>query len=119
MSRAPASENLFIGGPAGQLEALLETPPDVADPATVAVVCHPHPLHGGTMKNKVAHTVARSFLDLGAAVLRFNFRGVGRSEGVFDDGRGELDDALAAIDWIQARWRAQDHGLAVFPSARA
>lgn len=104
MTSAPASETLFIDGPAGRLEALLETPPETAEPHAVAVVCHPHPLHGGTMKNKVAHTLARSFLDLGAPALRFNFRGVGRSDGSFDNGNGELDDALAALDWMRARW---------------
>lgn len=104
MSQAPASETLFIEGPAGRLEALLERPADVTEPRAVAVVCHPHPLHGGTMKNKVAHTLARSFLDLGAPALRFNFRGVGKSEGEFDHGRGELEDAFAALDWMRARW---------------
>lgn len=104
MSRAPASERLFIEGPAGRLEALLETPADSASPGAIAVVCHPHPEFQGTMLNKVAHTVARAFLDLGAPALRFNFRGVGQSEGEFDEARGETEDALAAIRWMQEKW---------------
>lgn len=101
---AVASENLFIDGPAGRLEALLETPGDTVDPAAVAVVCHPHPQHEGTMRNKVAHTLARSFVQLGAPALRFNFRGVGRSEGEFANAVGETEDALAALDYMHARW---------------
>ncbi|HSN16931.1 MAG TPA: alpha/beta fold hydrolase [Gammaproteobacteria bacterium] len=85
-------------GPAGRVEGLLDDP-DVA-PTAVAVVCHPHPLQGGTMQNKVAYMLARAFNDMGAVTLRFNFRGVGRSEGRFDNGLGETDDALAAIDWL-------------------
>lgn len=104
MSNAPASERLFIDGPVGRLEAVLETPADVQEPAAVAVVCHPHPLHQGTMLNKVAHTLARSFVQLGAPALRFNFRGVGRSEGEFANAIGEVDDALAALDFVHARW---------------
>jgi alpha/beta superfamily hydrolase len=91
-----------IAGPAGALEALLETPTGTA--AAVALVCHPHPLHGGTMMNKVVHTLARSFVGLGAAALRFNFRGVGASQGVHDNGVGEVDDALAAAAWLQHRY---------------
>ena len=100
MSTAPVSERMFIDGPAGRLEAILDEPRD--GPATgCAVVCHPHPQHGGTMHNKVAHTLARSFVRSGFAVLRFNFRGTEGSEGEYDHGVGELDDALAAMAWIQ------------------
>ena len=88
-------------GPAGRIEGLLDDPE--AAPTAVAVVCHPHPLQGGTMQNKVAYMLARAFNDMGAVSLRFNFRGVGKSEGVFDEGIGETDDALAAIDWLMAR----------------
>jgi hypothetical protein len=87
-------------GPTGTIEGLLDDP-DTA-PTAVAVVCHPHPLQGGAMQNKVAYMVARAFNDMGAVSLRFNFRGVGQSAGVFDDGIGETDDALAAIDWLMA-----------------
>ena len=102
MSTAPVSEKLFIEGPVGRLEAILDAPRN--EPVSgSAVVCHPHPQHGGTMHNKVAHTLARAFLRLGFQVLRFNFRGTEASAGVYDEGVGELDDALAAIDWMGAR----------------
>ena len=104
MSSAPQQERLFIDGPAGRLEALLETPADMQEPTAIAVVCHPHPQHQGTMLNKVAHTLARSFVQLGAPALRFNFRGVGRSDGEFANAVGEVEDALAAIDYMQSRW---------------
>jgi hypothetical protein len=88
-------------GPAGRIEGLLDDPETL--PAAVAVVCHPHPLQGGAMQNKVAYMLARAFNDMGAVSLRFNFRGVGRSAGRFDHGIGETDDALAAVDWLMAR----------------
>ena len=82
--------------------------------STFAVVCHPHPLHQGTMQNKVAHTLARAALGRGAPTLRFNFRGVGRSAGSHDDGRGETDDALAAIEWMRVRHPGADLWLMGF-----
>lgn len=101
----PAAAATTIGGPAGRLEALVEEPAAGAAPARLAaVVCHPHPLFGGTMRNKVVHTVARALRAGGAATLRFNFRGVGASAGVHDGGAGETGDALAAVDWARARW---------------
>lgn len=93
---------LELPGPAGRIEALLQERED-AEPAEVALVCHPHPLYGGTLHNKVTHRVATTLFARGAAVLRFNFRGVGRSEGVHDRGRGELQDALALLDWLRRR----------------
>jgi alpha/beta superfamily hydrolase len=102
MSKPPLAEKLFLDGPAGRIEAVLESPATAA-PVGSAVVCHPHPQHGGTLHNKVAHTLARAFVRMGYAVLRFNFRGTEMSEGEFDGGEGELDDALAAIDWMRAR----------------
>jgi alpha/beta superfamily hydrolase len=102
-SRPPRSSKTSIPGPVGLLEAIVETPDDVA-PIGVAVVCHPHPQHGGTMHNKVAHTLARSFVRMGYAALRFNFRGTEGSEGIYDDGVGELDDALAAVRWMRAEY---------------
>ena len=102
MLKPPRSERLFIDGPAGQLEAMLELPVE-QDPVGNAVICHPHPQHGGTMHNKVAHTLARAFVRQGFAALRFNFRGTEQSEGEYDDGNGELDDALAAIAWMRER----------------
>lgn len=100
MNRLPQSQKISIRGPAGDLEAILESPGDELI-VGVAVVCHPHPQHGGTMHNKVAHTLARSFVRSNFAVLRFNFRGTEGSDGVYDNGVGELDDALAAIAWMR------------------
>ena len=102
MSKHPVSEKLFIDGPAGRLEAILERPGEGALEGC-AVVCHPHPQHGGTMHNKVAHTLARAFVRSGFEVLRFNVRGTEQSEGLFDNGIGELDDALAALHWLSDR----------------
>ena len=100
MRKLPEKKQFVIDGPAGDLEALLEAPQD-HEPTGCAVVCHPHPVHGGTMQNKVAHTLARSFVGVGFAALRFNFRGVGQSAGAFDEGRGEVEDVLAAVAWMR------------------
>src|SRR5271163_5353 len=96
-------ESLFLDGPAGRLEALLEEPGEAA-PREAALVCHPHPQHGGTMHNKVVYRVARGLRRAGAVVLRFNYRGVGASEGVYDQGEGELADARAALDYLRKRY---------------
>jgi len=90
---------MTMQGPVGDLECVLEVP-DGQPVVGAAVVCHPHPQHGGTMHNKVAHTLARAFVRCGIAALRFNFRGTEGSAGSYDDGVGELDDALAALDWL-------------------
>ena len=100
----PAAERLSLAGPVGALEAILETPVEF-DGARSAVVCHPHPLSGGTMDNKVVTVAARALQEAGIATARFNFRGVGASGGTFDDGRGETDDALAVADVARQRWR--------------
>ncbi len=92
-------QNFMIQGPVGQLEAISQYP-EVAKPIT-AVICHPHPLFAGTMHNKVVHTVAKAFLELGIKTVRFNFRGVGASQGEYDAGRGETDDALAVAAWVK------------------
>ena len=99
MPKLAKSQKLELDGPAGKLEALLEAPQGT-DIVGCAVVCHPHPLHGGTLQNKVAHTLARSFTGQGFIALRFNFRGVNDSEGTFDDGRGELEDVYVAMDFL-------------------
>jgi alpha/beta superfamily hydrolase len=91
------TQRLRLAGPAGAIEAALDAPPADVPVNGVAVICHPHPQHGGTMDNKVAQTLARAFVQLGYRTVRFNFRGVGASEGAWDDGRGEIDDALAVI----------------------
>jgi alpha/beta superfamily hydrolase len=106
-------ESLFIPGPAGRLEALLEEPDDAA-PKETALVCHPHPQHGGTMHNKVVYRMARGLRSTGAVVLRFNYRGVNLSEGRYDDGEGELDDARAALDYLRARYPALPFTVAGF-----
>lgn len=96
-------ETHFVAGPAGRLEALLEEP-ETGAPRAVALVCHPHPLYGGTMHNKVVYRMARALRHAGCVVLRFNFRGVGRSEGIHDQGRGEVEDARACLEWLRARY---------------
>ena len=112
MPRPPQIEAFSFQGQAGSLEALLELPE--ASPAGVAVVCHPHPEHGGTMQNKVAHTLAKSFLKLNFAALRFNFRGVGKSEGQFADGVGEAEDVLSAVTEAKRRFPGLSLWLAGF-----
>ncbi len=94
---------LMLEGEAGPIEALLQER-DEHDHMLVAVVCHPHPLYGGTMHNKVAHRVATTLTGLGAAVLRFNFRGVGKSAGTHDRGIGELEDARVALRFLRERY---------------
>ncbi|MFS2122544.1 alpha/beta hydrolase [Pseudomonas sp. Pseusp97] len=92
---------LFLDGPEGQLEALHLATPDAKG---VALICHPHPLFAGTMQNKVVATLQRAARDAGYATLRFNFRGVGQSAGSYAEGRGEIDDALAAARWLAEQY---------------
>lgn len=92
-------ERRLLGGPAGNIELVIESPADVA-PRGFAFVGHPHPLYGGTLDNKVAFTLARAFLALGWIAVRPNFRGVGASEGTHDQGRGETDDFLFLVDAV-------------------
>ncbi|MEP6546804.1 MAG: alpha/beta hydrolase [Gammaproteobacteria bacterium] len=107
-----AVERLSLEGPAGALQAVVEDP-GIAG-ASYAVVCHPHPLYGGTMDNKVVTTVARALQDLGMPTLRFNFRGVGASAGAFDRGIGETDDADAIAAWGAVRWPGRTLVIAGF-----
>ena len=94
-----------LRGPAGTLEALLDEPAGRSGPPRAAVVfAHPHPEHGGTMHTKVVYQGAKGLARIGCAVLRFNFRGVGRSQGTFDQGEGEKEDFRAALDYMSARW---------------
>ncbi|HEV7432864.1 MAG TPA: alpha/beta fold hydrolase, partial [Steroidobacteraceae bacterium] len=112
---AAAPGSVLIAGPAGSLEAVIEQPaPGAGPPPLIAVLCHPHPLFGGTLQNKVVHTLARTLRAAGAATLRFNFRGVGASEGTHDGGAGETQDALAAVAWARARWSGAPLVLAGF-----
>ena len=92
-----------IPGPAGRLEALLEWDPE-RPVRLAAVVCHPHPQYGGTMHTKVVYRAAKAAIQLGIPTLRFNFRGVGKSHGDFDEGRGERDDLRAALDYLAERY---------------
>ena len=96
----PRTQQLAIQGPAGSLQTLVDMPAlEVGEnPVGVALIAHPHPLFGGTMDNKVVQTMARAFVQSGWMAVRFNFRGVGASEGAYDEGRGELQDLLAVID---------------------
>ncbi len=91
-----ATQRLSVAGPAGAIECAVDQPAN--DMQGVVVVCHPHPLHGGTKDNKVVQTVARAFVQAGWRSVRFNFRGIGSSQGSWDEGRGEIDDALAVVE---------------------
>jgi uncharacterized protein len=91
-----------IAGPVGPLEALLDRP--AGDPSAASVFAHPHPMHGGTMHTKAVYQASKALARIGVAVLRFNFRGVGRSAGVFDGGVGEMDDYRAGLDFTAARF---------------
>ena len=106
-------ESLFLAGPAGRLEALLEEPEEAA-PKAVALVCHPHPQHGGTMHNKVVYRVARGLRRTGHVVLRFNYRGVNLSEGSYAQGEGELEDARVALDYLRGRYPELPYTLGGF-----
>ncbi len=96
------SKKFYLTGHAGKMECLLDLPEGA--PTGIALVAHPHPLYGGTMENKVAQTLARTFVSLGYATARFNFRGVGESEGVHDDGRGEVDDMALMMAHMQEQY---------------
>lgn len=113
--KPPLAERVRIAGPAGEIEALVEMPADrsVAS-GRFGVVCHPHPLYGGTLDNKVVYTLARAFVELGVPSIRFNFRGVGASAGAYDEGRGETEDALAVIAYGRERWAGASLWLAGF-----
>ncbi|MGH8199469.1 MAG: alpha/beta hydrolase [Steroidobacteraceae bacterium] len=104
--KPPRPERVRIAGPAGDIEALVEIPAAEVAPgsARFGVVCHPHSLYGGTLDNKVVHTLARAFVELAVPSIRFNFRGVGSSAGAYDEGRGETEDALAVIAYGRERW---------------
>lgn len=106
-------ESHLIEGPAGRLEALLEES-EHGEPREACLVCHPHPLYGGTMHNKVVYRIARGMRRAGAVVLRFNFRGVGSSEGEHAHGPGEVEDARAALAFLRARYPGLPYSMAGF-----
>jgi uncharacterized protein len=106
-------ESHTLAGPAGDLESLLEEPED-REPRMAAVVCHPHPLFGGTLHNKVVYRLARGLRRAGIVVLRFNFRGVGRSSGEHAHLEGEIEDARAALAWLRDRYPDLPYALAGF-----
>lgn len=93
-------ETFLLRGPAGRIECMLKRPPGEATAGAAAVICHPHPLFGGTMHNKVVHTAAEAIAAAGLPLLRFNFRGVGRSDGAHDAGKGEQDDLRVVLDHL-------------------
>jgi uncharacterized protein len=114
MPRSHESRNFFLEGPVGRLEAILWSPSGNNAPPLAALVCHPHPLFGGTMHNKVVYQAAKSLDELGLPVLRFNFRGAGSSEGKHDRGQGEQDDVRAALDFLAEEFPATPLLLAGF-----
>ena len=98
----PAGAASFaLAGPAGKLEIMVDVPAAGQARAGVAVICHPHPLEGGTLRNKVVTMLERSLRESGLATVRFNFRGVGASEGTYDEGRGESEDLAAVVAWAR------------------
>jgi len=105
---------LIINGPAGNLEVLAEEPEDITVNSPIAIICHPHPLYGGTLQNKVVHTLAKACLGLGMPAIRFNFRGVGKSEGHFEHGLGEQQDCIAVATWARQQYPERPIWLAGF-----
>ncbi len=104
LEEAPCiGEKLLLRGPAGNIEAVTSYPSVMAKEFAIAVICHPHPLHEGSMANKVVHVLSETFNGMGAPALRFNFRGVGRSDGEYAQGIGEAEDLMAVVRWFRAR----------------
>ena len=97
-------EKIELAGPVGKLEAVIDSRTDSVDQIYIAVCCHPHPQHGGAMGNKVIYTASRALAGLGITSIRFNFRGVGESEGEYADGIGEQDDLKAVVNWVKHQY---------------
>lgn len=115
LEEAPCmGENFLIPGPAGVLEAITDEPKNYQGGGPIAVICHPHPLYGGSMANKVVHIVSNTLIGMGIPTLRFNFRGVGHSEGRFDNGEGEADDLQLIVEWYKRRYPESPLWLAGF-----
>jgi len=108
------SQELLIPGAVGNLEIIITRPKTDTLPTCYAVICHPHPLYGGTMNNKVVYMITSTFNQLGIATLRFNFRGVGKSAGKFDQGDGETEDLRTIVDWLQKEYAPDKLWLAGF-----
>ena len=104
----------FIQGPVGKLQCLAGRPSGDVDRKTFGIICHPHPLFGGTMTNKVTHMIEKAFREMGLHTIRFNFRGVGESEGEFDNGVGETDDLISVYHWAKEIFPDYDVWLAGF-----
>jgi len=109
-----SGEELLLRGPAGGIEVLTSCPDCHTQDRPLAIICHPHPLYGGSLKNKVVHILAESFNALGMLSVTFNFRGVGRSGGRFDHGIGEQQDLLAVVDYFRQRYPRAPLWLAGF-----
>ncbi|MCF6764319.1 alpha/beta hydrolase [Thiotrichales bacterium 19S3-7] len=114
MQRLKDKATYLINGAVGQLEVAIDWPNEIKEDQTAVVICHPHPLYQGSMDNKVVTTISRSFNQLGLIAVRFNYRGVGQSEGTYGDGIGELEDLLAVIGWLRIQKKAQKIILAGF-----
>ena len=108
------STALTLTGPAGTLETITAFPLDSEAMHAIGVICHPHPLYGGTLTNKVVHSVSRTLNDLGVGTVRFNFRGVGASAGQYADGVGETEDLLAVMEWVNEAYPEHTLWLAGF-----
>ena len=106
--------HFLFDGPEGEIEALLDVPANATNNDTICVICHPHPLFGGSMTNKVVHYIAKSLNEPGVITLRFNFRGVGQSQGTHDNAIGERNDLLSAIDVIHTIYPSKSLWLAGF-----
>lgn len=113
-SKFPKKINeIIIKGPVGQLEAIV-APPSAEKAKIMVIICHPHPLYGGTMENKVVTTAGRAFHDLGLWHIRFNFRGIGKSNGQYDEAKGEIEDLLAVMAWTKENFPDYEIWLAGF-----
>lgn len=108
-----SEEVLFLEGPVGSLECIA-APARGAEIGVSAIICHPHPQMGGAMSNKVVHTVARALRELGCRTVRFNFRGVGASQGEYDNAVGEVDDLMAVANWVHTQFPGDELLLAGF-----
>ena len=112
MNKSSQQKTIFIEGPSGPLETLIEIPSQPFH--RIAAICHPHPLYGGSMYNKVVYTLAKTLQELGITTVQFNFRGVGKSAGYYASGEGEADDLIAVLDWMKKEYPEHSVWLAGF-----